>query len=142
MTKDPIPTVAWQHCDGFPSFISDDHKRGSHADLMPTLNVPLVRRADAERLIANLQAEVVKLRAFAVDVMEAWPEGDLDGDTLQSAAIEHGLLERKSPDPTEPCGEGCLCAQYVDMDEWAVGIECYRRTPLLSAAPTLPKEAP
>ncbi|TDQ63617.1 hypothetical protein ATL17_1624 [Maritalea mobilis] len=30
--------------------------------------------------------------AFAKDVMEAWPEGDLEGFELQEKAIKHGLI--------------------------------------------------
>lgn len=56
--------------------------------------------------------ELDKLRAFAQDVMQAWPIGDVDGGELQDYAIKHGLISLQDP--------------------WAEGIECYRKTPLLT----------
>ena len=38
--------------------------------------------------------------------------GDLDGGWLQEQAEECGLLVRATV--TEPCGEGCRCAEYGD----------------------------
>lgn len=71
------------------------------------------------------------LRAFANDILKAWPEGDVDGGELQDAAFRHGLLRVKDPAPTTSCGEGCTCADYFDEDEWAAGVTCYERTELL-----------
>lgn len=83
--------------------------------------------ADAER--ARMLAENTKLRAFAKDIMRAWPMGDVDGGLLQSLAEKHGLIREKNPRPTEPCGDGCTCAEcYGDM---SCGVECYERTELL-----------
>lgn len=73
--------------------------------------------------------EVGKLRAFAQDVMQCWPMGDLDGGTLQDAAENHGLLQPETRH--EPCGEGCSCAEYAVPVEFADGVTCYRKTPLL-----------
>ena len=80
---------------------------------------------DAERL----REENRKLRDFARAVMECWPMGDLDGDTLQDAAVAHGLLKPETRH--EPCGEGCNCAQYAEASEFESGVVCYRKTPLL-----------
>ena len=41
--------------------------------------------------------------------------GDLDGGWLQDKAEALGLLVRV--DVTEPCGEGCSCAQYDDFPQ-------------------------
>lgn len=57
------------------------------------------------------------LRAFAKEVMQAWPEGDIDGGCLQAIAIKHGLLRAR----VVPCEE-CDC----DGDG-----PCYERTELI-----------
>lgn len=69
------------------------------------------------------------LRAFARDVMAAWPDGDVDGGALQEMAVSHGLLVPEAR--TEPCGDECECAGYYDQAEMADGVTCYRRGPLL-----------
>lgn len=80
---------------------------------------------------ATCESELAALRAFARDVLvteEAWIS-DRDGDELQDLAIKHGLIRLKDPAPTEPCGEGCACAEYHgDMSD---GVECYECTALL-----------
>lgn len=75
------------------------------------------------------QGDLDALRAFAQDVMEAWPMGDVDGGDLQSIATKHGLL--KPEVRREPCGEVCDCADYAAVREFADGVTCYRKTPLL-----------
>ena len=76
------------------------------------------------------EAELEKLRAFSLDVMQAWPEGDVDGGELQNAALRHGLIRAKTPAPTQPCGDGCTCAEYYgDMSD---GVTCYEKTELLT----------
>lgn len=77
----------------------------------------------------NLEAERDSLRAFAQAVMECWPMGDLDGGTLQDAAVAHGLLVPETRH--EPCAEGCCCAENADAKEWTSGVVCYRKTLLL-----------
>ena len=80
--------------------------------------------------LAWVEAERDTLRAFAQEVMECWPTmGDLDGGTLQGAAVAHGLLVPETRH--EPCGEGCNCAENADAQEWSFGVVCYRKTPLL-----------
>lgn len=83
---------------------------------------------DAEE-IERLRAENETLRAFARDVMAAWPDGDVDGGALQEMAVSHGLLVPEAR--TEPCGDECECAWYYDQAEMADGVTCYRRAPLL-----------
>lgn len=70
------------------------------------------------------------LRAFAARMMEDWPD-ECDFD-LQDAAVEYGLLALADPAPTEPCGERCSCAEYFGEEDWAAGVQCYRRTAILT----------
>lgn len=81
---------------------------------------------EAVREIDRLKAERDALRAFAQDCMAEWPDewSGLDGEQLQEAAVQHGLL--KPTEATEPCGEGCWCAVNGDFP-----LTCYRKTPLL-----------
>ena len=73
------------------------------------------------------QAE--QLRGFAQRVMEAWPEGGLDGLDLQDTAEEFGLLQKV--EVAEPCGKGCSCVEYgADFPT-----DCYHRTSLLLPEP-------
>jgi hypothetical protein len=68
------------------------------------------------------------LRAFAREVMQAWPYDDVDGDDLQAMAIKHGMLRPEQR--TERCGDKCMCAGYAEAEDWP--ITCYRRTALLT----------
>ena len=79
--------------------------------------------------LARAEIERDSLRAFAKAVMECWPMGDLDGGTLQDAAVAHGLLVPETRH--EPCAEGCNCAENADAAEFESGVVCYRKTPLL-----------
>ena len=78
-----------------------------------------------------LLSENKKLRAFANDIMEAWPDGGIEGDDLQEIACRHGMLAPEIRH--EPCGEWCQCngMNCLDSDDWKGGVECYRRTALL-----------
>ena len=78
-----------------------------------------------------LLSENKKLRAFANDIMEAWPDGGIEGDDLQEIATRHGML---APEIRyEPCGEWCQCncMNCLNSDDWNGGVECFRRTALL-----------
>ena len=83
---------------------------------------------------AKLEAaekDATMLRRFAKAVMDAWPEGDLDGGDLQAIAVAHRLLEPETRHA--PCSEdGCACAEYADETEWAAGVICYLHTALLT----------
>ena len=86
----------------------------------------------------NLEADITKLRAFAQEIMEAWPAGSgLDGGDIQKIAEKHGLLIYEIR--YEPCGEGCQCDGYFAPGEWSRGAVCYRRTALLLGT-TVPGE--
>ena len=82
-----------------------------------------------ESKIEELIVERDTLRAFARDVMEVWPMGDLDGGSLQEIATKHGLLNPEVRN--ERCGESCVCAEYVSAEEFAAGVECYRKSAFL-----------
>ena len=85
----------------------------------------------ASSMAKNYLAETKKLRAFAQAIMEAWPEGGIEGDDLQEIAHRHGMLAPEIRH--EPCGEWCNCNSMnsLDSDDWKGGVECYRRTALL-----------
>ena len=84
-----------------------------------------------QEIDSRIAYENEKLRAFAREVMAAWPEGGIEGDDLQEIAVKHGMLAPETR--FEPCGEWCNCNAGVDVDggEWERGVECYRRTALL-----------
>jgi hypothetical protein len=70
-------------------------------------------------------SDIDKLRAFAQDILEGWPEvPQWDGLDLQEIATKHGLLESKTV--TESCGEGCNCVEYDDFP-----MQCFRPSKLL-----------
>ena len=71
--------------------------------------------------VCRLSGQRDALRAFAQDIMRAWPEGDVDGGELQEAALRHGLLERSEPTQQERDENG-----LDEYDDW------YRPTELLS----------
>ncbi len=80
----------------------------------------------------ELLSENKKLRAFANDIMEAWPDGGIEGDDLQEIAYRHGMLAKHTH--FEPCGEWCNCNAIGEFnsDDWQRGVNCYRRTALLT----------
>lgn len=80
------------------------------------------------------EAEHSQLLAFAREVMECWPIGDLDGGELQEIAKKHGLLQPEMR--YAPCREdGCICAEYLDDDEFTNGVTCYRKSGWLDESP-------
>ena len=78
---------------------------------------------------AAMQAELAQLRGFAVDVMGAWPDGDIDGSDLQDMAVEHGLLTAATVH--QPCAGPCGCVDYVSDEQFDAGVECYRKSQVL-----------
>lgn len=102
--------------------------------------------ADLPQAVTELRRKAVDaqhtaaLRAFANAVMGNWPLDGVYGDELHLSmisrifefAVNHGLLALKDPPPTEPCGEHCMCAEYADPKEFSQGVQCYRRTPVLT----------
>ena len=87
---------------------------------------------EAATIAKHYADENKQLRAFAQSIMEAWPEGGIEGDDLQEIAVKHGMLTPEIRH--EPCGEWCQCNGIggYDRDDWQRGVECYRRTALLT----------
>ncbi len=87
---------------------------------------------EATTLVAHYADESKKLRAFAREVMSAWPEGGIEGDDLQDIAVKHGMLAPELRH--DPCGEWCQCNGIggYDSNDWQRGVVCYRRTALLT----------
>ncbi len=94
----------------------------------------MTRNELQQKTISWLLSENKKLRAFAREVMESWPDGGIEGDDLQEIAVKHGMLAPEIRH--EPCGEWCNCNSMncLDSDDWKGGVECYRRTELLTVA--------
>ena len=87
---------------------------------------------EAATIAKHYADENKQLRAFAQSIMVAWPEGGIEGDDLQEIACRHGMLAPEIRH--EPCGEWCNCNCLGDFDsaDWQRGVECYRRTALLT----------
>ena len=87
-----------------------------------------------QEIDSRIADENEKLRAFSIEVMKAWPEGGIEGEDLQEIAVKHGMLAPEIRH--EPCGEWCQCNSMncLDSDDWKGGVECYRRTALLTGA--------
>lgn len=66
-------------------------------------------------------------KAFAVAIIEDFPDSFPDGFDIQDLAVEHGLL--KTEIRYKACGEHCQCREYFTEDELARGAECLRRHP-------------
>ena len=99
-------------------------------------NKPTFGYKDAYEVASSIAKSSIedtnKLRAFAREVMAAWPEGGIEGEDLQEIAHRHGMLAPEIRH--EPCGEWCNCNSMngLDSDDWNGGVECYRRTALLT----------
>jgi hypothetical protein len=94
-----------------------------------------LRAENAEAQLAKCRRDAERLREFARDIMEDWPEGAPDGGALQDIAEKHGLL--RSVLMQAPCCDPddehslCSCADYgADFPT-----ECYRKTSLLTGKP-------
>lgn len=65
--------------------------------------------------------QIEGLQAFAKEMIEAaLAGGDMDGGSIQEAAVKHGLLE--PVDATEACRESCVCSEH------GFPTTCYRQT--------------
>lgn len=80
-----------------------------------------------------MQTAEDKLRAFARELFEHWPEAaGVDGFQLQDLGEKHGLLAKKDPAPRQPCGENCACREYYPDEDFHEGaVICYQRTEVL-----------
>lgn len=90
---------------------------------------------DFARLLAaaeqqqQMEAELVSLLAFSGEILrrhrgdDPHDIGDVDGGTIQDAAVKFGLLE--SREVKEPCGVSCVCAEVGEFPR-----RCYFYSPL------------
>ncbi|MGE5650914.1 MAG: hypothetical protein ACM34A_12025 [Bacillota bacterium] len=77
----------------------------------------------ARALLSSAQVEAKEgWKLFGAKVLECAREGmgEVDGGCIQDWAVEAGLLVAHQE--TEPCGEGCRCAEYGIDFPW----ECFR----------------
>lgn len=81
---------------------------------------------------ASVPQPTTALRSFANAILDGWPDSSPDGFEIQDAAVAHGLLQLKSPKPTQPCGEHCWCAAYFAPDDWKEGVQCYEMSAILT----------
>jgi len=95
--------------------------------------------AEAEDRITKLEAERDAMKPWATLGKKCLAEsrengcGDVDGVTLQDAAIDLRLLEYVTVDT--PCGTdgNCYCADYYGPDEWPA--QCLRLSALGKTVP-------
>jgi len=75
--------------------------------------------------------DLEKLRGFAEELFDGWPDVGIDSFDLQDIAVRHGLLVETTQ--FKPCGEDghCSCLNYYAADEWKHGVSCFRKTRLL-----------
>jgi hypothetical protein len=103
---------------------------GSHAVTKMQVEIwaDRIERASQQANAAMAQ-QLVSLRGFAAAILPMDEDfiGDVDGGQLQDAAEKHGLLV--AIEVSEPCGEGCNCADYGDFPQ-----TCYRPTDTLRTA--------
>lgn len=59
--------------------------------------------------------KLAKLGAWLLNQREEYLFGDVDGCDLQEACAGLAVLEEK--EATEPCGEGCVCAEWDDFPQ-------------------------
>lgn len=82
---------------------------------------------DATALMAEVEALRAALRPRQEFFQKCWDAArqgyGLDGGEVQDWGEELGLLVRVVA--TEPCGEGCVCAEYTDE----FPTDCYRPVP-------------
>ena len=98
-------------------------------------NVTATVQKNVAALCAEVEAlrkDAERLRLFALDVLDDWPDCAPDGGDLQDMAIKHGLLER-TPNIV-PCREDCACAEFYDEGQEA---DCYHRAKFLTTPPAI-----
>jgi hypothetical protein len=77
--------------------------------------------------------DVGKLRDFCNEIMDIWPEGDVSGDQLQEIAVKHGLLKPEIRHVSCRNDEyRCFCEEMCSAEEFVAGVECFRKTPILT----------
>lgn len=96
--------VSFDLLDGFFSLLQSAPPSTDAKDSDTMMNVPVGIVAFAGELLGQHRND-------------GYP-GDIDGGQVQALALQYGLIEER--EVTEPCGEGCTCAEVVDV--WPV--EC------------------
>lgn len=73
-----------------------------------------------------------RLKEFAREILNDFPEAALDGGDLQGIGEKHGLLVETKQ--FTPCSEYCSCQENVGYsnEEWSQGQTCYRFADWLS----------
>lgn len=69
----------------------------------------------------------MNLKAFALAIMDDWPDLHVDSWDVFDIAEKHGILVPETR--FKPCGDNCNCAEYYDDSDWARGQACYRINP-------------
>ena len=81
----------------------------------------------------SMRQECECLKKFALKILDGFPDiGLLDGGDIYEIAVYCGLLIGK--EVNEPCGEGCNCIEYSDLDpegKFLYPITCYHKTEFL-----------
>lgn len=90
--------------------------------------------AHRDQEINRLRAELDALRQFAREMMDAWPDGGIEGDELQESAVRCGLLTETQR--SEWCGDNCACGEFHDFNDDRLPVTCLRK------AAWLVKDAP
>ena len=83
--------------------------------LIAALEVLATAPEAAPAPVAWLQADAAQrdqLLAFTKEVMQAWPEGGIDGGELQDIALAHGLLRPAEPPPD---WDGCNFYERTEL---------------------------
>ena len=90
--------------------------RAPWATMIPSTLGGWIRATDYDAL----QDEVERLRSFAAGMLDLCPHTECEG--VQELAVQHGVLVEVTA--TDPCGEGCHCAELVDFPT-----QCFRIAP-------------
>lgn len=88
--------------------------------------------------LQEVEEHHARLRAFTDWMLDYMQEGgDMDGGTFQDNAERLGILVETRP--TEPCGEGCVCAEVYGPEEFTQGeVKCFLRSTLVGGTETPP----
>lgn len=81
------------------------------------------------RYVLRLEAERVRLLAFAADALSEFWGKELLGSDLQDMGLKHGLLEEIKR--VVPCSDNCPCLDYADRGEV---VTCIRYKPEIAKA--------
>lgn len=82
--------------------------------------IPGESLTDKYNYLQSLIEDERRLRLFAENVMEFWPEDGIDVYDLHDVALEHGLITSKIM--SGPCDIDCPCENFP--------VACFKRTPL------------